>query len=92
MATKKATYMGVEYLNLVQYGMLDNDTCSGFANEPVAGRYVYRRAVQRIRMYIARYYRETRKYREACSQSTATMRKEIESPRIVRSSVQVTYL
>lgn len=46
--------MGIEYLNLIQYGVLDNDTCSGFANEPVTGRYVYRGAVQRVRMYMTR--------------------------------------
>lgn len=56
------THVGIEYLNLSKSWVRNQDTCSGLAYEPVTGKDINRRAVQRVGMYGRGNYRESGEY------------------------------
>ena len=56
------THVGVEYLNLSKSWVLNKDTCSSLAYEPVPSKDVNRRTVQRVGMYSRGNYRKSGEY------------------------------
>ena len=62
--------MRVEYLNLPENRVGNEDAGSSLADEPVAGQDIYRRPIQRVRVYSRSQDRKARQNDKSSSQST----------------------
>jgi hypothetical protein len=64
--------MSIEYLNLAESWVRKENACSSLPDEPVPGDNIKRGAIQRVGVYGRGDYWKSGKYRQTCSESTAT--------------------
>lgn len=68
----RTTYMSIEYLNLAKSWVRKEDARSCLPDEPVPSENIKRGTIQRVGVYSRGDYWKSRKYRQTCSESTAT--------------------